>query len=205
MIEIDAKKEYDLNNVNVAGQNIQLGTYLKEISNKIGGSSLVWDDIIFPLTVGKQGQTDLPAFDTANIGYLFPQNNTSQVIYIIAQMPHGWALGTPISPHMHWKQEKNENCRWKMDYKWFPIGGQVPLTYQTYVMDDDAMTYTSGSLHQLTSGSADIDGSHISGVSSMLLIKLYRDDNTYTGNALAYQMDIHIQKDTFGSSTVYSK
>jgi len=205
MIEIDTKKEYDLNNMNVAAQNIQLGTYLKEVDTKIGGSAVLWDDIFFPLTTGKQGQTDQPPFSTAEVAYLFPQANTSHVIYMIAQLPHRWATGTEISPHVHWKQASSGSVVFKMDYKWFDIGGVVPADFQTYVMDVDAMPYTSGSIHQLTGGSATIDGSHITGVSSLMLIKLYRDDNTYTGNAATYQFDIHLQIDGFGSANKFSK
>lgn len=45
----------------------------------------------------------------------------------------------------------------------------------------------------------------IIGVSSIMLIKLYRDDNTYTGNAVTYQFDIHYQKDTIGSRQEFIK
>ncbi len=205
MIPIDSKKEYDLNNMNVAAQNIQLGTYLKEIDTKISGSSNVWDDIMFPLTAGKVGVVDQPAFSMTEVAYLFPPSNTSQIIYIIAQFPHSWAIGTNIEPHVHWKQTSSGSIVFKIDYKWFDIGSILPSTWTTYVMSQDEYPYTSGSMHQLTSGSVFISGSHISGISSLMLVKLYRDDNTYTGDAVTYQFDIHIQKDTLGSITELSK
>ena len=205
MIQIDTKKEYDLNNSNVAAQNIQLGTYLKEINTKISGSSPVWDDLFFPLTTAKQGQTDKPAFDPNGIGYLYPPSDTTQIMYMIAQMPHSWAQGTNIDPHVHWKQESTGSPVFKMDYKWFPIGGSVPDTYSTFVMANKRLAYTSGSMHQLNSGSAMISGSNITGVSSIMIIKLYRDDNAYAGNALVYQFDIHYLKDGFGSFNEFTK
>jgi hypothetical protein len=50
-----------------------------------------------------------------------------------------------------------------------------------------------------------ISGSSIVGVSSIMLIKLYRDDNTYTGTAVTYQFDIHYLKDGFGSANEFIK
>jgi hypothetical protein len=302
MIKIDAKKEYDLNNMNVASQNIQLGTYLNELSGSISGSSPTlehntlsklqggasneyyhltqtdyskvlsisgsgfsaqhnnllgldggtsgsyfhltkenydkisgssnsaqfgtspnytsfdnngfqtmsgsaryWDDIMFPLTTAKQGQTDKPPFDTNEIAYLFPSGDTSHIMYIVAQFPHSWAEGTNIEPHIHWKQTQSGSPVFKLDYKWFPIGGSVPGSFNTFVMSNRVFPYTSGSIHQLNSGSAPINGSGITGVSSIMLIKLYRDDTSYTGNVITYQFDIHILKDTLGSRASSSK
>lgn len=236
MIEIDSSKEYDLNNSMVAAQNIQLGTFLKEVrtntsastgylisgSAKFGddtnyiqisndgtitmsGSATVWDDLFFPLMTGKQGQTDKPAFDFNSMGYLFPQADNTQIMYITAQFPHSWKIGSTIHPHIHWKQENTGSPIFKLDYKWFSIGGSVPNTFETYIMATKNIPYTSGSMHQLNSGSAGISGSSITGVSSMMLMKLYRDDNAYTGNALTYQLDIHIEKDALGSESEYNK
>lgn len=42
-------------------------------------------------------------------------------------------------------------------------------------------------------------------ISSILKIKLYRNDNTYTGDFFADQFDIHIQMDAFGSVQEYIK
>jgi len=39
----------------------------------------------------------------------------------------------------------------------------------------------------------------------MMLVKLYRDDNTYTGDALTFQFDIHYEIDTVGSRQEYVK
>lgn len=206
MIKIDSKKEYDLNNMNVAAQNIQLGTYLKEIDTKISGSSLIWDDIMFPLTTAKQGQTDKPAFDANEIAYIFPPGDTTHIMYIVAQFPHAWAIGTDIEPHFHWKQTASGSIVLKMEYKWFDIGATVPTNYSMYIMNQNAMPYTSGSVHQLTSGSIHLSsGSSITGISSIMLIKLYRDDSTYAPSVIGYQFDIHIQKDTLGSMTDMSK
>jgi hypothetical protein len=166
----------------------------------MSGSATVWDDLFFPLVAGKQGQTDKPAFDVTEIGFLYPSSDATQIIYISAQFPHSWKIGSTIHPHVHWKQTQSGSPVFKMDYKWFDIGGTVPSSFTTYTMNTREILYTSGSIMQLNYGSG-ISGSSIVGISSMMLIKLYRDDNAYTGNCITYQFDIHIEKDSIGSKT----
>lgn len=236
MIEITTKRKYDLNNMNVAAQNIQLGDFLSELSQNtsgstgsvisgsskfgddtnyakfdtdgtltLSGSARVWDDLFFPLTAGKQGALDQPAFSTTEVAYMFPINDATQVIYIVAQMPHRWATGTNIYPHVHWKQHQSGSPVFKMEYKWFDIGETVPSSYQTVVMANRSIQWTSGSIHQLSSASAPIVPVGITGVSSMLLIKLYREDSAYPGTVATYQFDIHILIDSLGSNELYIK
>lgn len=172
------------------------------------GSATVWDDIFFPLVTAKQGQTDKPAFDSNELGYLFPSSDTSAIMYIVGQMPHSLKVGSNIDPHVHWNQNHSGSVVFKLDYKWFPIGGSVPASWNTHIMNVPVVQYTSGSTHQLSYGSTMISGSMLTsgiGVSSMILMKLYRDDNTYSGNAIAYQLDIHYEKDSVGSRTEYAK
>jgi hypothetical protein len=171
----------------------------------MAGSATVWDDLFFPLTTAKQGQTDKPPFSTTEIAYLFPSADTSNIMYIIAQFPHSYKLGTDVQPHIHWKQTQSGSPVFKMNYKWFNIGDPVPSIYTPYTMSDRIITWTSGSIHQLSSGSASISGSSITNVSSIMLIELYRDDNAYTGDCITYQFDIHFQKDSIGSRTNLSK
>lgn len=59
-------------------------------------------------------------------------------------------------------------------------------------------------MHQINEGIGGIDGVGKT-LSSMLLCKLYRDDNVYTGDALTYQFDIHIMIDSFGSELEHIK
>lgn len=171
----------------------------------MSGSATVWDDLFFPLTTAKQGQADKPPFSTGEVAYLFPSADTSHIMYIIAQFPHSYKLGTAIHPHVHWKQTQSGSPVFKMNYKWFNIGDAVPTDYSPYIMSNRVVTWTSGNIHQLSSGSIAISGSHISNVSSLMLIELYRDDNAYTGDCVTYQFDIHFLKDTVGSRTEFSK
>jgi len=92
----------------------------------------------------------------------------------------------------------------KLDYKWFNIGAAVPESFTTYAMDAYAVTYSSGSIHQISHGGDGIAGTG-KGISSLLLCKLYRDDNVYTGDALAFQFDVHFEIDAAGSREEYIK
>lgn len=233
---ITDKQKYDLNNMNVAAQNVQLGDIVNSLSTRLpatgsyvavfgdsenytafeadgtmvlSGSATVWDDIFFPLVTAKQGQTDKPAFDANEVAYLFPQNDTGEFMYMVAQFPHSYKVGSGVDAHVHWKQTGSGSPVYKMDFKWFPISGSVPAAWNTHTMSRTAVTYTSGSIHQLSYGTL-ISGSILQsttvGVSSIMLIKLYRDTgDTYTGNAVTYQFDIHYQKDSLGSRTEYVK
>lgn len=168
------------------------------------GSATIFDDLVFPLTQTKQGSNLKPDFDETNVGYLFPRNDATEILYIIGQLPHGYKLGSDIYPHIHWRQSAVENPVFKIDYKWFNIGDPIPAAFSTYVMNEKELPYTSGSIHQISSGSSPITGTG-KGISSVLVMKLYRDDNVYIGDALAFQFDIHVEKDSIGSHEQYVK
>lgn len=232
---ITPKKEYDLNNMNVSAQQIHMGTYLKELATNTAGSGFInsgcgiigipsntvfidnngfmtfsgsaryWDDLFFPIQSGRQGALDQPPYNYNEVAVDFPQNNNTQKMYGVIQFPHSWAIGTNIYPHVHWKQWQSGSVVWKIDYKWFDIGGTVPASFTTYTMNIPSILWSSGSIQQISSGSAPISGSHISGVSSLLIMTLYRDDSTYAGPASAYHFDIHILKDSLGSHSIYNK
>jgi len=64
--------------------------------------------------------------------------------------------------------------------------------------------YSSGDLAQISAFPA-IDMSGITGVSPILQIKVYRDDNTTAGDVLGQELDFHYQRDSFGSEEEYAK
>ena len=175
------------------------------------GNARNWDDLLVPLTQVRQGALLKPDFDYTNVGLLFPQNNATEIAYIIAQFSHRRASGVNAYPHIHWQQMNSNAVVWKMAYKWFDNGGAVPGSFTTItatVPTDNLFMYTSGNLAQITDIPA-IDGSSITGLSSMMLIKLYREDNVDGGagggDAMAFQFDIHFEIDMPGSRQEYVK
>jgi len=163
-----------------------------------------WDDMNFPLDQSKVGSNLKPDYDYQNIGLLFPQNNLTEIVYITCQMPHAWVEGSDIFPHVHGIQGANQPVAFRMEYKWYNLGVAEPATWSTYNMTEYVFPYTSGRIAQIIKNDIPISGAGML-ISSILKIKLYRTDNTYTGDFLLDQFDIHIQKDAFGSQLPYDK
>jgi len=163
-----------------------------------------WDDLRFPFTQAKRGSNLKPDFDEDNVGLLFPQNNANEKIFIIGQLPHEYKYGTDIHVHVHWLQEQAAFPTWVFEYKVIEIGSAPPALFTQTTANDGAITYTSGSIHQLTE-LATIDGSAIDSVSAIVLMRFWRDDNDVTGDVTAWELDFHYQYDSVGSGTEYAK
>lgn len=167
-------------------------------------NAITYDDLSFPLTQGRQGSAGTPAYDFDELGYLFPQNDATEKLYLSVQLPHRWEEGATLYPHVHWHQSADAPVTWKIDYRWTNPGELVASEWQTAVMDDLAFEYPgSGVLHQISGGLALAATGKT--ISSELQIVLYRDDNVYTGDALATMFDIHITSDALGSAGPFTK
>jgi len=167
-----------------------------------------WNDLKAPFSTAKRGQTNKPDFDFDNVGLLFPQNDTTEIIYMILQFSHERAPGSDISPHVHWQQMNSNDVVWKLAYKWFDNGDAVPANWTFLTEDHDIFTYSSGSMLQITDFPT-ITGTSITGVSSIFLVKVYRDDNVDagagSGDALGFEFDLHWQSNGPGSADEYNK
>lgn len=164
----------------------------------------LWDDLRFPLTREKRGQTEKPDYDFTNLGLLFPQNESGEIVYIMAQMPHSFIIGSDIVGHIHFVQDEAEQPIFKLDYRWYDNGKNPAGSFLTISATKFLYTYTSGSLLQVAAFPA-IDGSGILEISSMLDLKLYRDDNVVAGDVLGKEFDIHFQQNIIGSRSEWIK
>ena len=136
-------------------------------------------DIVFEFTPTRINPTNTkPDFDYTNVGFLFPQNIPTEIIYLTVQLPHSWKEGSTIFPHVHVRQSANQQAVFKLDYLWYDIGDTIPTTWTTYTMNEYAVAYTSGNVANIVKGASGISGAG-HGISSILKIKLYRDDNVY--------------------------
>lgn len=163
-----------------------------------------WDDMRFPATRLRQGVSIKPDFDETNLGLLFPQNDATEIVYIIAQLPHSYKHETSLKPHLHYVQDEAAEPVFKIDYRWYENGADPTGSFTTITANTFAFTYTSGSIMQIISF-PEISGSGIDSVSSILDIKLYRDDNVVTGDILVKEFDIHYEIDTPGSRDEFAK
>jgi hypothetical protein len=163
-----------------------------------------WTDLVTPLTTTRRGSNSRPDFDETNVGYLFPQNDATEILYFIVQLPHSYKEGTSIYPHVHWRQAADQTPVFKLAYKWYNNGAAPPAEFSIYEMSTKVFTYASGTLGQISKGAAPIAGTGKT-ISSMILCKLYREDNAYTGDVLTDQFDIHYELDQPGSDDEYEK
>jgi len=135
------------------------------------------------------------------------QAGITQELQFSVQLPHEWAEGTDISPHIHWvpMDAGTGNVRWGLEYTWASIDAVFSNT--TIIT---AATLTSGSMavnhHNLTElPNIDATGKTLS---SMLLCRIFRQgdhvDDTYAGSAGLLEIDFHYQINRPGSRTEYS-
>ena len=169
-----------------------------------GASSVVWNDLRFPASRLRQGASLKPDFDETNIGLLFPQNDATEIVYINVQLPHDYKLESGLKPHIHYVQDEAQEPVFKMAYRWYKNGGDPTGSFTTISASTFVFTYSSGSILQIVSF-PEISGSGIDTVSSMLDIKLYRDDNVVTGDVLMKEFDFHYQIDMMGSRQEFVK
>ena len=161
-------------------------------------NAAVWVDLSTPLTQGRVGANNKPDFDYTNIGYLFPQNDTSEILYFTTQLLHQYMEGSAIDPHVHIHLTGAGTPVMKMDYRWTNIGGLVSANWSTYTMNQLSHSWSSGRLSAILSGAAPIDGTGRT-ISSELQCKLYRDDNVYSGDLLVTMQDHHVRVNSHGS------
>jgi hypothetical protein len=181
------------------------GIVLNGLVNVQTGFTPRYDDIVFEMIPTRiNPSTNKPDYDYTNLGFLFPQNITTEIVNITVQLPHKWKEGTTIYPHVHVRQAANQQAVFKLDYLWYNAGDTIPTTWTTYTMNEYAMTYVSGNIANIVKGASGISGTGKE-ISSILKLKLYRDDNVYTGDMLVDQFDIHIEVDSLGSLEEYNK
>lgn len=171
------------------------------------GDSTVFDDFSVPLTKEKQGQSDKPDYDYTNLGLLFPQNDATEIIYLTFQMSHMKKLDSDIYFHVHYIQSSATKPTFKIQYKFYKNGSEVPGSWTTLSTSDGdkgIFTYSSGDILQIATFPAITPPSSES-VSANLDVKFYRDDNDLTGDCLTKYIDFHFEKNTNGSRTQYTK
>ncbi len=126
------------------------------------------------------------------------------------QLSHGYKYGSALQPHVHWSKGDavEGNVVWKLEYIYAKIGEAFTNTATVEGHEVYSSIVEGAKKHYMTN-MTDIDNTDNDTVSSMLMCRLYRDVNdandTYPGDAFLWEFDFHFEKDTIGSTTVYSK
>jgi hypothetical protein len=178
-----------------------------------------WDDARFP-SIGQSitspaGRIDFN-FDDCTVDFQDTALYPTDELCIVAQMSHSKLLGSAIEVHIHWLQNQNATPNWLLGYRWTNIGeNAIAVGSETLLpFTTNARTYSSGTIHQLTSAGTITKGVADT-ISSVLQIRIFRDTTNasglfagadpYTGNAQQIEFDIHYQRDGFGSNQEYVK
>ena len=119
-------------------------------------------------------------------------------------MPHNYQLHTALKPHIHYFQDEAQEPVFKMDYRVYELGATTIPSFTTITASNFVFTYVSGTLNQIVSF-PEIDMSAIDGISAILDIKIYRDDNVVSGDVLVKEFDFHYQIDGDGSREEFVK
>lgn len=172
-----------------------------------------WED----LRVAINGRTTL--FATANpdlidwVGnikvYAFSPSSDEEVFFSV-QVPHSYKLNSELRPHIHWSPTTTGtgNVRWCVEYIVAGVGEAFPGTVTTNCVN--AAADGVDKKHQIAEFDAiSGTGSTWGDVSTMIHYRLYRDANdaadTYAGDAIGHEFDIHYQIDSAGSRQEYVK
>lgn len=159
-----------------------------------------WDDLRAPANgINPVGSLSPATPNTSDGSLTFGKGN---VICAWFQMPHSWKVGTDIHVHIHWSKQTTDGgvVNWQMKYKWANPGDVMP----------DFSVLASGT--EVVSNSNTVDKHSMFGwdaissvgkkLSSMICIYLIRTNDgndTFTGDANLYEIDIHYQVDSHGS------
>jgi len=162
------------------------------------------EDLTFPASALRQGANLKPSFDYDRIGYLFPQNDESAVLFGAKVMSHTRLPDTDVQPHVHFKQDQVGQPIFVLEYKWYNPHEQVPSTFTTMILDETVFGYTSGEIAEIAINSTN---SYISGIgkgeASVFEFRLYRQSGDgYTGDVLFTEFDIHYFASRFGKDVI---
>ena len=174
-----------------------------------GSGNLRWDDERIPIggmVLSGGNQPTIGLFIGTVSTLLFAPSVLNEV-FLTIQLPHRYAEGTDIIPHVHWAPI-NANAGdvvWGFEYEWQNVGDQFAAPTTTITVTDACDLVGGG--HQVAafptvSGTGKL-------LSSMLCARLYRDggnaSDTYLSNVALFEFDIHYQVDARGSRQEFIK
>jgi hypothetical protein len=167
-----------------------------------------WDDLRFPASgLNPPGPIAAPSVDS-DTGLLVFADSATNTTAGVAQMPHAWAEGSEIRPHVHWLQPAAGNVLWQLEYRLIQAyGGTFPATWTTITASTAVGTYPGGNFVNITAFPAiDMTGFRIS---SMVVFKLSRVGgdalDTLADDVSLLEFDIHYQINAFGSRAEFVK
>jgi hypothetical protein len=171
------------------------------------GDATGWEDLRFPATQLRVNPTiNKPVFDFVNVGYLF-DSETTETLFMLAQMPHSWKEGSSIEPHIHWQPSTTTigNVLWQLEYKWTNVNDVESGSWQIISVLSPTSEITLK--HQISSfGLIPANDKKISSILTMKLSRIGGDvSDSYNADTILKEFDIHYEIDMIGSRQPYIK
>ena len=170
----------------------------------------LWEDLRFPANELAPGATPADPIVYGPSGAVrihgFNGAGTTESLDFQAQMPHAWAQGTDLEPHVHWCPTTTDagNVIWRLDYYWLNVNGTIPVLTQ---IDSGAVPASGVAWQHLIAELPTITGTgHL--LSSMLMCRIWRDptgSDTYPADAGLFEIDFHYLIDSSGSRQEFVK
>lgn len=172
-----------------------------------------WDDLLFPAQgINPPGAGSDPSRDSTT-GLLVFAGNADNTISGVAQMPHSWAEGTVIRPHVHLRfttAASGKNTRWKFEYDVANVNGNYANDYGTYTeLSTITVANPNNAKKHVIAGFGDMNMDDLK-LSCCILWRLSRlalsdaaDDDTNACTLIEF--DLHYRVDSPGSAEEYVK
>ncbi len=197
--------------------DVRGGNYLEIETDgtlEMHGTATVWRDELGDITRFKATGSRITE-DAAEGTMVFATNCVAGTDYLYTniQLNHDRLLGSKVNPHLHWFQAENNKPHWLLSYRWQKNNAAKVTSWTNYKLDTSAYTYTSGTLVQISYNTAGLTPPSGDGISDVLQFRLTRDTTStvyvgadpYTTSVHGLSFDVHIETDTLGSRTEYSK
>jgi hypothetical protein len=194
---------------------------------RLDGAATVFDDVMIYPDATSRGGSNPPTWGGAGAN-AFKRNagstsqgvflwmfsaSSEQEVYFTIQIPHGYKVGSDIFPHVHWTTAtgtpSGTNVVWGLEYTASAIGGNFPVT-NTLTSNSiiPVIGSPSGTGQHLITSLGAISGTGL-GISTVLVCRLFRAtsnvSDTFANEVGLLGIDFHIEKDTEGSRSEFSK
>lgn len=172
-----------------------------------GDDILAWDDLRFPVQgINPAGSSAPPSVDdTTRPGTLLFASGATNIIAGVAQLPHAWARGTNIHPHIHWAKTTSASggVVWQLRYAVANVSG----TFGAYSDWEDCTYPVSDSdtadKHALAAWSEIDMSAHKESAIILWQIQRKHDhaSDDYAANARLLEVDFHYQRNKSGTQS----
>lgn len=144
-----------------------------------------------PLTATQVGKDVAPDFDSANVGFLFPENDNSERCYMVLKLPEDYEAGTHLYPYVTWRQSAADSVGWKIRYGWAEEGEVYSASFSNITIEEleTAGAYPGSGDFVQKSKFPFIDGTGKE-YGDIIIVHLYRDDNVTAGDVLAWEVSL---------------